>query len=286
MAAQVSKKRKLPEPICVDLNRDTAMVLNADESKFSTDNATTPPPTTPLSCDDVIKADLAAVEKLYLATTLSRRGRFELPAIKHAYFSEVGPLTAAAGITTLLNEIASGTAIDERTGNAIWLHSVTCRYHIVVRPVTSVATAKLQPSYRHVLYRDKIPAAAAVLYSGGANPPVNVDTVYTGLGANSVTTAVRNPNTFDRFHVYKDHNQTIMTSQAYTGTAGSTVQIGGVQKEWYQKLGFKTTYYGSQPADIATNTLTADFVTALPAGQDLLNIDVSYDVVFSDAPQS
>lgn len=285
MAAQVSKKRKLPEPVCIDLNRDTAMVLNADESKLSTDHLPTPS-STPLSADDVLKADLAAVEKLYLASTLSRRGRFELPTVKHAYFSEVGPFTAANGITTLLNEIAAGTGPDQRTGNAIWLHSVTCRYNIVVRPVTSVATAKIQPTYRNVLYRDKIPAAAAVLYTGGSNPPVNVDSVYSGLAANSVTTAVRNPNTFDRFHVYRDHNQIIFTSQAYTGTAGSTVQIGGVQKEWYEKLGFKSTYYGDNAADLATNTLTSDFVTALPAGQDTMNIDVSYDVVFSDAPQS
>lgn len=260
------------------------------EQKGSIDILPSPPSPPPQSNADTLDAEIDVLRKVYLS---SRYRGTQQSCIKHRYYT-LAAAQPVDGIPIIIaiNGIAIGTSPTTRLGAAIWNHAITARMQANYIPTATASVAICIPSsFRVIVVRDTVPVASPPTYAGTYGtattiPIVNSTTVYQTLGAGDLL-AVRNPNTFDRYHVLYDKIINMpVTPIALTDTTAALV--GNHQWDMHIDLhDSKTTFYDTTAVAIATNSIfmliAAD---PLAAQGGLIGVSGNLDVTFSDAPQT
>lgn len=143
-------------------------------------------------------------------------------------------------------------------------------------------------AFRVIIARDKVPVAVPPTYATtyvttASFPCVDPDALYATGGAGDFL-AVRNPNTFDRFHVLEDRIVNLpVTPIGLSVTTGALV--GAKSWDWHFDLHkSKTTFYTNTDVSISTNSLFMIIACdALAAEGGLIGISANLDLTFSDA---
>lgn len=131
-----------------------------------------------------------------------------------------------------LSGISVGTKTSDRTDDIIVGQTLQLQLNLLrIYTTNAAADVTYSPTIRWVLWRDKVPATvgtATATLGTSTNPPASNVEMYSRLGQSSVnynSVAVRSPDTFDRYHVYKtghikmNHHTSAITPTATVGTA-------------------------------------------------------------------
>lgn len=288
MAANKNLSNKSVVPSTPRISRDYELCEEYVELKSNV--PPTPPPSPALPSAD----DLSKEIELLRSVVLSSRGSRSSRDIKHIYgIGNALTPTDGAAVFGLINTVATGTGQNTRAGNAIFNHSVTIRITSDYIPAATASLAVIQPSqYRIFIWRDSVPCAAGVptyanvFVTGAVVPIVNPTTLFATLGEADVN-AVRNPNTFDRYHILYDETKTLTgrpiglsaTTGAIVGSHHETIHIDFNNS--------KTTYFSTGSTDIVTNQLNIGIASngASTFGGNIV-FDFTTDFTFSDAPET
>lgn len=246
------------------------------------------PPLQP-STDD-LEAEINLLRKVYLS---SRYRGTQDSLIKHRYnlIAAAQPVDGAPVFTTI-NAVANGTTPITRLGSSIWNHGLTCRMQANYVPTATATIAVLIPApFRVIVFRDITPLVYPATYASTytqavSNPIVAPSQLYSTLGSGDIL-AVRNPNTFDKYHVLYDKIINMpVTPISLSATTGTLVG----QHLWDIHLDLhdsKTTFWTTTDVSIATNGLMMVLVSdSLAAQGGLISISGTLDFTFSDAPNT
>lgn len=287
MAAQLSKvcKFTLPEEKWSDT-----------EKRNVSQTSPTALPLAPASTDselcslsELAPAERQLYQKALLQMYRSRDSRSNAN-VKHLYDTQVQTINSSTSFATQINDPVAGTGIDRRTGDAIYNHGVTIRMSLRFIPTASIATtAAWTPSYRIILIREHIPQGGALVENPGSNPPVSPDTAYSNLGASNllVPTFVRNPNSYDNWHVFHDKTYHMPNQLTYAGAAGQYMQTGFAEHTFHFDLHkSKTVFWDANGGAVSENLIYFYVLTDAVTAQVPIQVQYTKDYTFSDAPQT
>lgn len=236
-----------------------------------------------------LSKEIDLLRKVYLSE--SRRGHESNTLIKNLQFSNAGAPVDGTPLIISLNSIATGQDSNDRLGPSIWNHGCTIRLVANYLPTVSANVAVLAPAFiRAVIYRDKVPLTTpptyAQAFNTGAAPITDQDALFGTLGTGDVQ-SVRNPVTFDRFHVLHDEYihvparpvMSTATTGYFTGAIIKTIHVD------FNKS--KTTYFAGALTDIATNQLTMIVMSNSAATKGgAIGVGWTVHTTFSDAPDT
>lgn len=249
------------------------------------------PTPTPSSSPVDLTAEVELLRKVLKASRRSPGGADA--SIKHMYTANAALTpTDGAAVFISLNSIAAGTTQTTRTGNAIWNYSVTYRFVATYIPAATANLASIQPSqFRIVVFRAAIPDATPATYANifsqaAAIPIVDPNALFVTLGTGDMN-AVRNPNTFDFYHIISDElfNMT-HTPIGLSATTGALVGAHAATRH-IDLHKSKTTFFSTGANDVVTNGINLMIISnGATADGGNFNIEMTTDFVFSDAPNT
>lgn len=246
-------------------------------------NAPPPSPASSLEkspVDSLIQTELQLVRK-----ELRGQDPNKIP-LKYQFFFQSQAINNGTPLLVNVNEIAQGTTILLRAGNAIQNRHLTVRWRSYYDP-TSVSTAfdppdDLKPNFvRFIVFRYYIPEDAvksqitlADMVSTQAALPTDSTSIYWTVTATNDTalTMVRNPNTRRIAKVLHDSTHPVggMTNASGSFLAASTasvVQVGQAFHEEHVHLDFESAFAGTAAVDILTNGIYCCWFTDQVAGK-------------------
>lgn len=274
----------------VSKNLSTDYDLCDEDQKSRVISAPPPSPQNALigsvSVDDLQKeADL--IRKLYLS---SRGERSNTGWLKHNYIaSNANQPIAGTPIFTTLNAIAAGSAANTRLGTSITMHSCTLRFQAQYGPTATASLAAINPSqFRVIVFRNKVPASIPATYAStytnsSTVPIIGEGTLFSTLAVGEVM-AVRNPNTFDQYHILHDKIHNIPYAALDFSSTSGAIAGSMAFDEYIDFHKANTQFFDTGANDIVTNSLTICVCSTTLAGNGAtLFVSFTADTVFSDA---
>lgn len=210
--------------------------------------------------------------------------------LKHYYQMYSANINSTTLVDTVVNSIFEGTDSNERTTPSVYCHGLTIRLSLRRVPSAAVATSNTwNPQFRIIVAREHIPQGGNLITVPDTDPPSDPDSCYSNLGAANVVVPafIRNPNSFDNWHVYYDKVHQIPNEVVYSGAANTYISSGTWDHTFHFDLHkTKTTFYDSSAGAISVNSIGFYIITDQVSTQVPTLCEYTTDLTFSEAPNS
>jgi len=268
-----------------------------DDKKLSGKELSTDVSPAAPSSSSVSQPDPYELIRLLIASSRSSFRSEGATAPKYRWFSGSG-VVAPGGQIFDCTAITQGTTDILRLGNSIRVKGLHVRLRINRDPGVGTAYGAIDtcPAVRISVFRDRFPLTSLIVNgiygsTSSGTSIQNQDWLYidpNGGTGQTTTTAVRNPYTMERHHVYADEVIMPSVSIAATGTGGNTLVGGGFFWERTFKFeggGFNTQYSGTAASTECLNALYYAFDSDNPVtgtNPNRLTYFTSYYMWFED----
>lgn len=290
----VFTKKPVPKDLPQESEYDTEFDDNVSQTSttFPTPSKKGPDPSVPIQPNE---EEIQLLQQALIQSLNEERSRRSQSnnVIKHAYSTSSTNVYSTQMLTVSVNQVAQGTASNQRNQGAIENVGLTCRFKLSYVPGTTVNSGAgwKPPGVRILLWKSLVPnnqapvIADVVEYTTGV-PTSNVSVLTSGRGANDgMNQAFRNPITFDRIHVEYDELHYIPYAAWSQGGTIANV-IGAMKFNKHFKLFAKTNFSGTIAASVVTDAWYLTFMSdALAAAgpTDGIQCEGTTDFTFVDS---